>query len=148
MDLRPALVSVTSRLTQVKVTERRDYTAVSPIPLGRPVRLGVIPMGSSDGLMGFSVGHVLVRGRRARVLAISLEHTRLDLTGIDDAEAGDEVVIVGAQGSDEISIREVRLAHDLPTTAAVPCLVGSRVERRYTGKARDPVAMSLSRADV
>jgi alanine racemase len=102
-------------------------------------------MGSSDGLLGFSAGHVLVRGRRAPVLAVSLEHTRLDLTGIDDAEAGDEVVIIGGQADDAITVREVFQLHNLATPAAVPSLVGARIDRRYAGAVPALVGAAVGR---
>lgn len=130
LGLRPALVSLTSRLTQVRDVEREAYADLSPIPTGRPVRLGVIPMGASDGLLGLSAGHVLVGGRRAPVLAISLEHSRLDLTGID-AAAGDEVVVIGRQGDEEITVRDVAIANRLHSPAVVPVLVDPGVGRRY-----------------
>ena len=130
LGLRQALVGITSRLTQVRPRVRNEYVDQSPIPAGRPMLLGVIPFGATDGFLGLSAGHVLVRGKRAPVLAISLEHTRLDLTGID-AEAGDEVVIIGAQEDEEITMRDVAAANNLYSPAVVPVLVGRAVPRVY-----------------
>lgn len=132
LGLRSALISVTSRLTQVRLRDRTEFVDQSPIPTGRAVRLGVIPFGATDGFLGLSVGYVLVRGQPAPVLAISLEHARLDLTGID-AEAGDEVVIVGRQGDEEITMRDVAAANHLHSPAVVPVLVGRAVPRAYVG---------------
>jgi alanine racemase len=101
------------------------------------MRLGVIPMGATDGLLGLSSGEVLVRGRRAAVLAISLEHARLDLTGIDDAATGDEVVIIGRQGDAEITMRDVARHNGLYSPAVAPVLVARHVPRVYTGAAAD-----------
>ena len=129
-DLRSALIGLTSRLTQVRDIERRDFLDLSPIPTGRPVRLGVIPMGTVHGLFGLSSGQVLIRGRRATVLNISLEHARLDLGDID-ATPGDEVVVVGRQGDEEITAAEVARVHALATPAAVPVLVTGAVVRHY-----------------
>jgi alanine racemase len=95
--------------------------------------LGVIPFGATDGFLGLSAGHVLVRGKRAPVLSISLEHARLDLTGIDDAQPGDEVVILGRQDTEEITMREVATANGLYSPAVVPVLVGRAVPRVYLG---------------
>lgn len=133
LHLRSALISITSRLTQVRLRERTEFVDLSPIPTGRPVRLGVIPFGATDGFLGLSVGHVLVRGHRAPVLAISLEHARIDLTEID-AEAGDEVVIVGPQGDEEITMRDVAVTNHLYSPAVVPVLVGRAVPRTYLGE--------------
>jgi alanine racemase len=38
---------------------------------------------------------LLVRGRRAPMIGVSLEHTTLDLTGIDSPQVGDEAIVVG-----------------------------------------------------
>lgn len=130
LGLRQALIGLTSRLTQVRDRERNEFPEFSPIPTGRPMRLGVIPLGASDGLLGASAGVVLVGGRRAPILAISLEHSRLDLTGID-AAAGDEVVIIGRQGDEEITMRDVAVANRLHSPGVVPVLVGHGVPRRY-----------------
>ncbi len=132
VGIRSALVGITSRLTQVRPRERTEFPRQSPIPTGRPMELGVIPFGASDGLLGISTGAVLIRGRRAPILSISLEHARLDVTGIG-AVAGDEVVIVGRQGGDEISMRDVASANHLHSPGVVPALVGRAVPRRYVG---------------
>jgi alanine racemase len=95
------------------------------------MRIGVFPLGRSDGMETLSVDHVLVRGRRAPILVRpSLEHTRIDLSDIDDAKVGDEVVIIGRQGSAEIKPDDVteRLKMD-PGELAVG-LRGS-ISRRY-----------------
>ena len=134
LGLRPALVRLRTRLSQVRDVRRDAFPEQSPIPTGRPVRLGVIPMGASDGFVGFSTGQVLVAGQRARVLAISLEHARLDLTGID-ARAGDEVVVIGRQGAEAITVQDVAAAKGLYGTAQVPVLIGPSVARRYIGGA-------------
>ncbi len=75
LGLRQALVGITSRLTQVRPRLRTDFVDQSPIPTGRPMLLGVIPFGATDGFLGLSAGHVLVRGKRAPVL-VDLARTR------------------------------------------------------------------------
>ena len=64
LGLRPALVKLSTRLSQVRDVRRDDFPRQSPIPTGRIVRLGVIPMGASDGFLGISTGEVLVGGQR------------------------------------------------------------------------------------
>jgi len=68
-------------------------------------RIGMLPIGYSDGFdRGLSrVGHVLVRGQRARVLGrICMNIAMVDLTDIPTAEVEDEVVLLGRQGDEEI----------------------------------------------
>ena len=65
-------------------------------------------MGAADGLRSLCCGEVLVRGRRCRLVgAMSLEHTRIDLSHVPDAERGDEVIVAGRQGKDQITADEV-----------------------------------------
>jgi alanine racemase len=70
------------------------------------MRLALVAVGYGDGLdrlLGnrFSL---LVRGERAPVVGrISMDQTVVDVTEIAGVEVGDEVVIVGTQGSETIS---------------------------------------------
>ncbi|MFZ0392581.1 MAG: alanine racemase, partial [Terracidiphilus sp.] len=71
-----------------------------------PMRLALIACGYADGLdrrLGnrFSL---LVRGERAPLVGrISMDQAVLDVTEIPGVEAGDEVVLIGSQGSETIS---------------------------------------------
>jgi alanine racemase len=50
---------------------------------------------------------------------------------IDNASPGDDVVIIGAQGSDRIDVRE--MAAQIGTIPyEILCRIGSRIERVYT----------------
>ena len=129
--LQPALISITSRILQVKPVDRREFAAESPVAAQRPMRIGVIPMGTADGLRMLSCGEVLVRGRRCRLAGgLSLEHARIDLTEVPDAERGDEVVLVGRQGDDEITAAEVLKANGLASAGLVVSAARS-VQRIY-----------------
>lgn len=86
---------------------------VKTLPAGHPVgygltfvaprdmTIGVVPQGYSDGYdRGLSnTGEVLVRGRRCPVLGrIAMNMFTADLSSVPQAEAGDEVVLLGSQG--------------------------------------------------
>jgi alanine racemase len=82
-------------------------------------------------MLWLNAGRVLVRGRFAPIVGSpSLEHTRIDLTGIPDPAIGDEVVIVGRQGDLEITPAEVASRHGLGPHH-VATTVGPRVARVY-----------------
>ena len=136
--LRSALVRVTSRLLQVKTVDPREFAAESPVSDAQPARIGVIPMGSGDGLRALSCGEVLVHGRRCRVVGpLSLEHARVDLSDIPDAARDDEVVIVGSQGGSEITADEVVRANGLGS-AGLGVVTPSSVKRVYVGRLPGP----------
>jgi alanine racemase len=114
-----------------ELSPRERFGEMAPFPVTAPMRLGVVPMGSADGLRWLHAGHVLVRGRAAPVIGTpSLEHTRIDLTSVPAAAVGDEVVIIGRQGGLEISPAEVAARHGLGLHH-VATTVGPRVARVY-----------------
>jgi alanine racemase len=138
VPLRPVLRALTTRVIAVKdVAPRERFAGQAPFPVTSTMRLGVVPMGSADGLRWLHVGHVLVRGRAVPIVgAPSLEHTRVDLTDVPDAAVGDEVVVIGRQGDLEISPAEVAARHGLGLHH-VATTVGPRVTRVYRRSSTD-----------
>jgi alanine racemase len=132
IPLRPALRALKTHVIALKeLTPRERFADRAPFPVTAPMRLGVVPIGSADGMLWLNAGRVLVRGRFAPIVgAPSLEHTRIDLTGIPDPAIGDEVVIVGRQGDLEITPAEVASRHGLGPHH-VATTVGPRVARVY-----------------
>lgn len=100
----------------------------------RPSRIAVLPLGYADGYPRRLTGkaEVLVRGRRCPVVgAISMDMTLVDVTGLgDDAEVGDAVVLLGAQGQERVSTAEFAARSGL-TEYEVTCGISKRVPRSY-----------------
>jgi alanine racemase len=74
-----------------------------------PMRLALLAVGYADGLDRRLGNHfsLLVRGERAPLVGrISMDQAVIDVTEIDGVHTGDEVVILGSQGSETISARE------------------------------------------
>jgi alanine racemase len=136
VPLRPTFRALTTRVIALKeLSPRERFAELAPFPVTAPMRLGVVPMGSADGLRWLHAGHVLVRGQSVPVIGSpSLEHTRIDLTGVPAASVGDEVVIIGRQGGLEISPAEVASRHGLGLHH-VATTVGPRVARVYLSRA-------------
>ena len=134
LPLRPVLRALATRVIAVKeLAPRERFAEQAPFPVTGPMRLGVVPMGSADGLRWLHAGRVLVRGREAPLIgAPSLEHTRIDLTAVPDAAVGDEVIVIGRQGDLEITPAEVAAHHGLGLHH-VATTVGPRVARIYRG---------------
>ena len=128
------VMTLRSRVVAVKgmhVGETLGYGA--RFTAGRPTRVAVVPAGYADGvdvrLSGG--GHVLVRGRRVRVIgSVCMDSITIDVTDID-VSPGDEVVVIGEQSEERISASEV--AEWVGTVPhEVLCRTGSRIERVYT----------------
>jgi len=140
--LRPTFRALTTRVIALKeLTPRERFAENAPFPVTGRMILGVVPIGSADGMRWLNAGRVLVRGQPAPVVASpSLEHTRIDLTAVPGARVGDEVVIIGRQGEEEITPAEVATRHGLGLHH-VATTVGPRVARVYFsgGVAREAV---------
>lgn len=128
---RPIIRSLQTVLTQVRRVTRDFAPEHAPFDISGVRRIGVIPFGRVDGGGRCHASEVLVRGRRAPVLgAPALEYMRIDLTAIDDAEDGDEVVLIGRQGAAQISLAEVCTAQGA-TPSDIALAVGPAVLRQY-----------------
>lgn len=130
--LLPAFRSLSSRLIQVKPVARSEFQEMAPFPIMGSMRIGVIPIGRYDGMASLSCGQVLVRGRRVNILAPpSIEHSRVDLTEVPAAREGDEVVIIGRQGPEEISPDEVACHQALLSGGMVALGIRGTIPRLY-----------------
>lgn len=76
----------------------------------RESRIAVIPVGYADGFRRGPAnwGYVLVRGQRAPVVGVvCMDQTLLDVTDIPGTCQGDEVVLLGSQGSEALTVDQV-----------------------------------------
>ena len=75
----------------------------------------MIPVGYADGYSR-SLGNrsrVLIRGRTAQVVGrVCMNILMADVTDIPDVSIGDEVVLVGRQGDDQIQVEELASLSD------------------------------------
>jgi alanine racemase len=134
LHLLPAL-SLTSRIVAVKgvrVGETVGYGA--RFTAEAPTSIAIVPAGYADGLdlRLAGRGFVLIRGRRAPIVgSVCMDMLMADVSGLD-VSPGDEVVIIGTQGSDRIDVRE--MAAQIGTIPyEILCRIGSRIERLYDG---------------
>ncbi|MGE0120979.1 MAG: alanine racemase [Dongiaceae bacterium] len=108
-ELRPVMRAIKTRL--IHVVHRSAGAAQAGAYGLRNARVtGVVPLGLGDGMRNAVAGQsmsMLVRGRRAPVLGVSLEHTTLDLTGIESAQVGDEAILVGRSDGLANSFRDL-----------------------------------------
>jgi len=134
-DTRPVIAAVKSRIVQVKdLDPATDGYGADRLPHG-PVRAAVVTIGYGDGFNQRGPGHVaLVRGRRAPVLGLrGIEHSVLDVSAIPEAEVGDEAVLLGRQGEEEIGVEELAAAIGLPAIE-LASRIARCTPRRYLGR--------------
>lgn len=116
---RPALSAIKARIVALKGCD--DSLGAPPdLPRYRSaMRLAVLGIGWGHGVPRYisSLASVLVRGRRAPIVSpIHLEHLRIDVTDIADATLGDEAVLLGASGTDRITLPELAKAWNTDET--------------------------------
>lgn len=126
----------------------RDVPAGTRVSYGgrwtaaRASRIGVLPVGYADGY-AWRLSHqasALVRGRRLPLVgSVSMDMTFVDLTDLPaeggPVEAGEEVVLLGRQGGERITVTELaEAAGTIPYELL--CLLGLRLARRYVGGPR------------
>lgn len=106
VDLRPALTWKT-RVIQVKDVAEGAFVGYGcTFRATRKMRIAILPVGYWNGYdRGLSNGaYVLVRGRRAAVTGrVCMNLMMVDVTDVPDAAAGDEVVLLGRQGTETIT---------------------------------------------
>jgi alanine racemase len=108
-DIRSVVAALKARVIQVKDHPPGVVLYGDDRPLASPRRTAVVPLGHVDGLNHLPpCGEVLVGGRRAPILSRrGIEHTVIDVTHLPPVAIGDEVVVLGRQGSESISAAEI-----------------------------------------
>jgi len=98
-----------------------------------PARIAVIAAGYGDGLYRrlSPGGYVLLRGQRAPMLGrISMDLTIVDVTRIPGVEIGDEVVLIGRSGDEQITaVDHARWSGTIPYE--ILCNLSERVVRQH-----------------
>ena len=133
---RPVLAEVGSRLIQVSEHPQGSDIAIGgSYGLRHGRRTGVAPIGVAQGLVRPVPGsrpQALIRGRRAPIIAVSLEHMVLDLTDVGDAAVGDAVWLLGGDGEAAIGLDALAAWFGMTALDAVMALSG-----RLTAHYRD-----------
>lgn len=73
----------------------------------RAMTVAILPLGYADGYPRSlsNRGHVLIRGRKARIVGlVNMNVTMVDVTDVPGVRVGDEVVLVGRQKRNAISV--------------------------------------------
>ncbi|MDQ4133651.1 MAG: alanine racemase [Actinomycetota bacterium] len=134
VDLRPAL-SLRAKVSHVKELSAGEAVSYGlRYRLERPTVVATVPIGYADGVpwrLGVTGGEVLLRGRRRRIAgSVTMDQILLDCGDDRSVAPGDEVALIGAQGSERIGAWE--WAQQAGTIAyEVLCGVSARVPKVY-----------------
>ena len=110
LDLKPALkwISEVMLVKTVGAGECIGYGCT--YKADKPVRVATIAVGYGDGYPRVlsNKGQVLIRGKRCRIIGnVCMDMIMADVTHIDGVQEGDEAVLLGQQGSEEITADEI-----------------------------------------
>ena len=125
---------------KTRVLSIRNLPAGTPVSYSRSFitkresRIAVVPVGYADGYnrLFSNNADMLVRGSRAPVVGrICMDLTMIDVTSVGDISEGEEVVLLGQQGDDMITAKE--LASKINTIPyEVITSLGGRARKEYT----------------
>ena len=141
----PALAGVLPLEPAVRLAT--EVAFVKPVAAGEGVSYGLrhhverdtfvatLPIGYADGVfrsLSLAGQSVLLRGRRCPMVGVvTMDQVMVDVGPEGDVRAGEEAVLLGAQGHERITPDE--WATRIGTIGyEVVCAIGARVERRYT----------------
>ena len=104
------VMSVKARIAaiqKIKSGEVVGYGMRYTAPTGR--RIAILPIGYGDGFPRVrNEGCALIHGRRAPLVGgIAMDALMVDITDIPQAQMWDEAVLMGRQGGDEITVRDI-----------------------------------------
>ena len=94
---RPVVKAIKSRLIHIGTRENG-------------ARIGVLPIGLADGYLPVDPAaspYALLGGRRVAIVGVSLEYVSLDLSSVSDSRVGDQVVLLGESGDEEILLSDL-----------------------------------------
>lgn len=123
--MRPVARRIVSRVLQVKSFSAGDTVGyLGGATLATARRLAVFPMGFGDGFNHLPpLGEALIGGRRAPLMTRrGIEHMVADVTELPEVGVGSEVVLLGRQGSDEVTPAELCRWVALPMLELLPRL--------------------------
>lgn len=142
-DAEPATLAAARAALQPVLAWKSSVIGVRSVPPGasigynatfiatEPMRVALVAAGYADGLDRALGNHfeLLVRGQRAPLVGrVSMDQSVVDVTEISGVEAGDEVVLIGTQGSESITAADhARATNTIPWE--VFTRIGPRVAR-------------------
>jgi len=129
-ELKPALEFKSKIVSLKKIPGGEKISYDGTYTTTKPTLVAVVPVGYADGYDRklSNYGKVLVKGKRASVIGkICMRAMMIDVSAIEGVEIGDEVVLIGKQGNEQVTAGELagligtinyevvsRLSSDLP----------------------------------
>ncbi len=133
VKLEPALSFITRIVSLRKLPKGTTISYGRTYTTQHPSIIATLPIGYGDGYNRAlsNKGEVIIRGKRAPVVGrVCMDQTMVDVSKIPRVKIGDEVVLIGKQKNEKITVEEV--ASKIGTIPyEVVCMIGRKVKRVY-----------------
>lgn len=111
LDLKPVL-TLKSRIEMVREIKKgetlgygRNFTAT------QDMKVGAVSIGYCDGIprnLSLENQEVIIHGKKTNIVGnICMDQLSVDLTAIEEAKQGDEVILIGEYGKEKVSVEEM-----------------------------------------
>lgn len=99
----------------------------------KPERILTVPVGFGDGIPSRIAerGEVIIGGKRYSIVGgMSMNYSMINAGNVRDIAQGDEVVIIGSQGSEKISLENIAQNCNV-VKAEITCSISDRIKKVY-----------------
>ncbi|TCO73156.1 alanine racemase [Marinisporobacter balticus] len=133
IDLKPVL-SLKVKISHVKtLPEGIGISYGLKYTTNKPSKIATIPIGYADGYTRMLSGkaEALVGEEKVAIVGrICMDQCMIDVTNIEDVNVGDEVILIGSDGKNTITVDDVAKKLDTINYEIV-CMLGKRIPRVY-----------------
>lgn len=133
ITLKPVMKLTTSIINLLELPEHTPVGYGGNYVTTSAEKLAILPIGHGDGYKRAlsNRGEVMVNGQRVKIVGtISLDQTVIDVSHIPDVCEGDQVVLIGRMGEEEITAQEMANWLDSIVDEVVSSLM-ERITRTY-----------------
>lgn len=133
LNLKPA-ITLKTQISYIKEVPKNFYIGYGRTYCTKSLsKIATIPVGYADGYSRLlsNKGRVLINGEYAKIVGtICMDQFMVDVTNIDNIKIGDDVILIGTQGENSITVEEV--ANIVGTiNYEITCMISKRIPRVY-----------------
>lgn len=133
LTLKPA-ITLKTQISYIKEVPKNFYIGYGRTYCTKSLsKIATIPVGYADGYSRLlsNKGRVLINGEYAKIVGtICMDQFMVDVTNIDNIKIGDDVILIGTQGENSITVEEV--ANIVGTiNYEITCMISKRIPRVY-----------------
>ncbi len=134
LDYIQPVMSLHTTISEIKKTKKGQSVGYNHTYIAKSAKtVAILPIGYADGVPRAlsNKASVLINGKRAKILGrVSMDQMIVDISQIDDVKIGEDVVIFGKDGEEEIRVEEIAQIVE-SVNYEIVCGISSRVPRVY-----------------